>query len=109
MAALRAHEIKLRLSDAELEIVHARAGDVPIAVWLRQLGTDASVPMPKHRQRRERPLHPQAIELTRVIALAGNHLRRLGEVLAEHGVSQSDIRLALTQIDGRLRQALECV
>lgn len=111
MVAVRTHELKLRLSDAELEAVRMRAGAAPLAVWLRRLAVEG-VPPPAVRRRRvrERPLHPQAAELTRIAALAANQLGRIADSLAERDPAAwpiEPLRTALTQLNTTLRRCLE--
>ncbi|MDM4770225.1 hypothetical protein [Solimonas sp. SE-A11] len=107
---MRAHVLKLRLSAEELERARARAGDEPLAVWLRQLAVDGEAVAPRRRLVRERPLHPQAAELTRAAVLAGNQLRQIADALADAPdlyPQPTELLAALARIDAALRQTLE--
>jgi hypothetical protein len=106
--AVRPHELKLRLSAAELEIVHARAAGEPVAVWLRELAVDGA-PVPRRRRRPpERAVPPGVAELTRAALLAGNHLRRIADMLGDGDRPPPDTLLStLARIDAYLRRVLE--
>lgn len=107
MTANRAHVLKLRLSDAELESVRARAQGEPVAAWLRRLALDGA-PLPRRRRRpTERPVSPVAADLTRAVVLTGNHLQRLIIVLVERDLTAAELAPILLSIDNELRSVLK--
>lgn len=106
--AARPHVLQLRLSADELEQIRARAGDAPVSTWLRRIALDQPAPERRRRLMRERPLHPQAAELTRHVVWAGNCLRQITAALTDAECQNPElITAALARIDGHLRRVLE--
>lgn len=97
----REKEIKLRLSDAEyLRLLH-RAGQQPLAPWLRTLGLGERISL-------QRPAPAVDPQLLRQVAGIGNNLNQMARRLNQHQELSIVERLhwlaALNRIDRQLAQ-----
>ncbi|WP_133164389.1 hypothetical protein [Solimonas fluminis] len=81
--------------------MRARAGDEPVAAWLRRLALDGAPP-PKPRRAPEAAVSPEQAERTRAVVLAANQLRQIAAALEAAdalALYQEPIEAALARIE----------
>jgi hypothetical protein len=102
---LRSKSIKIRVSEQEKSALLARAGDMTLADFLRDLGLGRDpVPQPKkEKSRKFREPPPADPALLRELARIGNNLNQLAR-LSNAGTPPLDLIVQLQAIESELKE-----
>lgn len=102
---IRDRYIQIRLTDAEFAKIKARAGQLGVSTFLRQLALNQKIEQPKPKAKKI--IHTADPELVRHVAWIGNNMNQVAKHLNQGNKVDNEILMTLVKIQSDLDAELK--